>query len=78
MFGLHFVDLAIILLLLLLWVLPGLIVFRDAARRPPAGRQLGRTCALFGLPGALVYFGLLRVHYRLQATKQQRLRGQHD
>ncbi|HEU5367666.1 MAG TPA: hypothetical protein VFU69_04345 [Ktedonobacterales bacterium] len=72
MFGLHFVDLAAILLIILLWLLPGLIVFRDAARRPPAGRQLGRTCALFGLPGMLVYFGLLRVHYRLQAQKQRR------
>jgi hypothetical protein len=78
MFGLHFVDLVITLLLALLWVLPGLIVFRDAAHRPPAGRQLGRTCALFGLPGALLYFGLLRVHHRLQETKQQRLGGQHD
>ena len=78
MFGLHFLDLAVLLLVLLLWVLPGLIVFRDAARRPPAGRQLGRTCALFGLPGALVYFGLLRVHYRLQETKQRQLGSQRD
>lgn len=78
MFGFHFVDLALLVLIVLLWLLPALMVFRDAGRRPPAGRQFGRTCALFGLPGALVYFGLLRVHHRLQAEKQQRLRGQHD
>ncbi len=72
MFGLHFLDLAIILLIVLLWLLPGLIVFRDAVHRPPAGRRFGRRCALFGLPGALVYFGLLRVHYRLQDAKQRR------
>ena len=72
MFGLHFFDLVIILLIVLLWLLPGLIIFRDSARRPPAGRQLGRYCAFFGLPGALVYFGLLRIHHRLQAQKQRR------
>ncbi len=75
MFGLHFVDLAAILLIVLLWLLPALLVLRDAARRPPAGRQLGRACALFGLPGMLVYFGLRRVHYRLQAQKQRRLKS---
>ncbi len=68
----RFLNLAIILLVVLLWLLPALIVLRDAARRPPAGRMLGRRCALFGLPGALVYFGLLRIHYRLQAQKQRR------
>jgi hypothetical protein len=48
------------------------------SRRPLAGRQLGRVCALFGMPGALVYFGLLRIHHRLQETKQRRLGSQHD
>ena len=72
MLGFHFLDLLVILLIVLLWIVPGMIIFRDAGRRPPAGRQLGRYCALFGLPGALVYFGLLRVHRRLQAQKQQR------
>jgi hypothetical protein len=72
MFGLHFLDLAVILLIIVLWLLPALIVWRDAARRPLAGRQLGRRCALFGLPGALLYFGLLRIHHRLQAQKQRR------
>ena len=71
MLGFHFLDLAVIVLFVLLWLLPALMVFRDAGRRPPAGQRLGRTCALFGLPGALVYFGLLRVHRRLQAEKQQ-------
>jgi hypothetical protein len=75
MFGLHFLDLSIILLIVLLWLLPALLVLRDAARRPPAGRQLGRRCALFGLPGALLYFGLLRIHHRLQAQKQRRQIG---
>jgi len=74
MFGLHYLDLAVILLLVALWLLPALVVLRDAARRPLAGRGLGRRCALFGLPGALVYFGLLRIHHRLQDAKQRRLR----
>jgi O-antigen ligase len=69
----HFLDLGVILLILVLWLLPGALVLRDARRRPPAGRALGRRCALFGLPGALVYFGLLRIHERLQAQKRQRL-----
>lgn len=72
MFGFHFLDLLTILLVVVLWLLPGLIILRDAARRPTAGRRLGRTCALFGLPGALAYFGLLRIHHRLQVQKQQR------
>ena len=74
MFGFHWLDLSIILLLALLWLVPALIVFRDAARRPPAGLALGRRCALFGLPGALFYFGLLRIHRRLQAAKQRQIR----
>lgn len=74
MFGFHSLDLSAILLIVLLWILPGLIIFRDAVHRPPAGRLLGRYCAFFGLPGALVYFGLLRVHRRLQAQKQRQLR----
>ena len=72
MLGFHWLDLSIILLLALLWLVPALIVLRDAARRPAAGRTLGRRCALFGLPGALFYFGLLRIHRRLQETKQRR------
>ncbi len=72
MLGVHLVDLIVILLFLGLWLLPATLVLRDAGRRPPAGRTLGRRCALFGLPGALVYFGLLRVHQRLQEGKQQR------
>ena len=72
--GLHLFDLLGIVLLLVLWLLPATLVLRDSGRRPPAGRALGRRCAIFGLPGALVYFGLLRVHQRLQAGKQQRLR----
>jgi hypothetical protein len=72
MFGFHSIDLSVILLIVLLWVIPGFIIFRDAAHRPPAGRRLGRYCALFGLPGALVYFGLLRIHRRLQVQKQRR------
>ncbi len=72
MFGFHWADLSVILLILLLWLLPALLVLRDAARRPAAGRTLGRRAALFGLPGALFYFGLLRIHRRLQAAKQRR------
>lgn len=74
MLGFHWLDLSIILLLVLLWLVPAAFVFRDAARRPPAGRALGRRCALFGLPGALFYFGLLRIHRRLQAAKQRQIR----
>lgn len=74
MVGFHWLDLSVILILALLWLVPAALVFRDAARRPPAGRALGRRCALFGLPGALFYFGLLRVHKRLQATKQRQIR----
>lgn len=74
MVGFHWLDLSIILLLVLLWLVPATLVFRDAARRPPAGRALGRRCALFGLPGALFYFGLLRIHKRLQAAKQRQIR----
>ncbi|HEY7126357.1 MAG TPA: hypothetical protein VH540_20605 [Ktedonobacterales bacterium] len=70
--GLHLIDLLFIGLVLVLWLLPATLVLRDSGRRPPAGRALGRRCALFGLPGALVYFGLLRVHQRLQAGKQER------
>jgi hypothetical protein len=69
--GLHLFDLLVILLFLGLWLLPASLVWRDSGRRPPAGRALGRRCALFGLPGALIYFGLLRVHERLQAGKRQ-------
>ncbi|GEM_PF-2203879 len=72
MFGLHFLDLSVILLFVLLWLLPAMLVYRDAGRRPQAGRMLGRRCAAFGLPGALLYFGLLRIHHRLQAQKEQR------
>ncbi len=72
MFGLHFLDLVVILLLVALWLLPALMVLRDAGRRPAAGRALGRRCALFGLPGAMVYFGLLRIHNRMQDAKQRR------
>lgn len=72
MFGFHWLDLSILLLFLLLWLLPGLLVFRDAGRRPPAGRALGRCCAFWGLPGALLYFGLLRLHYKLQEAKRRR------
>ena len=71
MFGFHWADLSVILLLLLLWLLPALLVLRDAARRPAAGQMLGRRAAVFGLPGALFYFGLLRIHKRLQAAKQR-------
>ena len=74
MVGFHWLDLSVILILVLLWLVPAMLVFRDAARRPPAGRALGRRCALFGLPGALFYFGLLRIHKRLQATKQRQIR----
>ena len=74
MVGFHWLDLSIILLLVLLWLVPATLVFRDARRRPAAGRALGRRCALFGLPGALFYFGLLRIHRRLQAAKQRQLR----
>lgn len=70
--GFHLIDVTVILLFLGLWLLPASLVWRDAGRRPPAGRALGRRCALFGLPGALVYFGLLRIHQRLQAGKQER------
>ncbi len=73
MFGLHLVDLLGIVLVLVLWLFPAMLVLRDSGRRPPAGRALGRRCAWFGLPGALVYFGLLRVHQRLQAGKQERM-----
>jgi hypothetical protein len=71
MFGFHVLDLSAILLFLFLWLLPAMLVYRDAGRRPPAGRLLGRRCAAFGLPGALVYFGLLRIHNRLQDAKQR-------
>lgn len=74
MVGFHWLDLSIILLLVLLWLVPAALVFRDAARRPPAGLALGRRCALFGLPGALFYFGLLRIHRHLQAAKQRQIR----
>ena len=73
MFGLHLLDLLILLLFLGLWLLPAMLVLRDSGQRPAAGRALGRRCALFGLPGALFYFGLLRVHERLQAGKRPRL-----
>jgi hypothetical protein len=36
-------------------------------------RQGSRRAAFFGLPGALFYFGLLRLHRRLQAAKQRRV-----
>ena len=74
MLGFHWLDLSIILLLALLWLVPAALVFRDAGRRPPAGRALGRRCALFGLPGALFYFGLLRIHRRLQEARQRQIR----
>src|SRR5579883_2561842 len=74
MFGLHFLDLSVIWLFVLLWLLPAMLVYRDAGRRPVAGRMLGRRCAAFGLPGALLYFGLLHIHHRLQAQKEQRRR----
>ena len=71
MFGFHYLDLSVILLFLLFWLLPAMLVYRDAQRRPLAGRLLGRRCAAFGLPGALLYFALLRIHHRLQAQKEQ-------
>jgi hypothetical protein len=71
--GFHLFDLLGIVLLLGLWLLPASLMLRDSGRRPPAGRALGRRCAIFGLPGALVYFGLLRVHQRLQEGKQERM-----
>jgi hypothetical protein len=73
MLGFHLLDWIFLLLFLGLWLLPATLVLRDSGRRPPAGRALGRRCAIFGLPGALVYFGLLRVHQRLQAGKQERM-----
>ena len=73
MLGFHWLDVAFILLILILWALPALVVLRDAGRRPAAGRALGRRCALFGLPGALLSFGLLRIHRQLQAAKQERV-----